>query len=166
MRAIAIATGRPYQEIYDRVNAAAVRERTGTRKRGKSNARTGVYRTSIRRVMKELGWVWTPTMEIGSGCMVHLRAEELPPGRLVVSVSKHLTAVIDGVIHDTHDCSRRGKRCVYGFWQAPAEAGRVGKLEPFRNEVVVHAPVRRELKHVVEEPRRKKSFLEWLFGRD
>src|ERR1700730_2873392 len=51
--------------------------------------------------------------------MVGLRAKELPPGRLVVSVSKHLTAVIDGVIHDTHDPSRHGKRCVYGYWQPP-----------------------------------------------
>jgi hypothetical protein len=128
VRAIAIATGRPYQEIYERVNGAAVYERTGTRKRGKSNARTGVYRTSIKRVMKGLGWVWTPTMQIGSGCRVHLRADELPAERLVVSVSKHLTAVIDGVIHDTHDCSRRGTRCVYGYWQA---------LETWRGRAVI-----------------------------
>src|SRR5271167_5110794 len=123
VRAIAIAARQPYQEIYDLVNSAAVHERTGKRKRGKSDARTGVYRTSIKRVMKALGWVWTPTMQIGSGCTVHLRADELPEGRLVVSVSKHLTAVVDGVIHDTHDCSRRGTRCVYGYWQAP-ESGR------------------------------------------
>jgi len=24
--------------------------------------------------------------------------------------------VIDGVLHDTHDCSRDGTRCVYGYW--------------------------------------------------
>ena len=47
VRAIAIATGRPYQQIYDLVNSAAVHERTGKRKRGISNARTGVYRTSL-----------------------------------------------------------------------------------------------------------------------
>jgi hypothetical protein len=68
---------------------------------------------------------------------------ELPAGRLVVSVSKHYTAVLDGVIHDTHDPQRdasvvrpdRGeplaagerrvpggqvvktaRRCVYGYW--------------------------------------------------
>lgn len=117
VRSMAIATGLPYQQIYDLVNGAAAYERTGTRKRGKSNARTGVYKTSIKRIMKSLGWAWTPTMQIGSGCIVHLRADELPPGRLVVSVSKHLTAVIDGVIHDTHDPSRRGTRCVYGYWQ-------------------------------------------------
>jgi hypothetical protein len=119
VRSIAIATGLPYQHIYDMVNRASTRERTGTRKRGISNARTGVYKSTIHRVMKELGWTWTPTMQIGSGCKVHLRPNELPHGRLVVSVSKHLTTMIDGIIYDTHDCSRRGKRCVYGYWQPP-----------------------------------------------
>jgi hypothetical protein len=55
-------------------------------------------------------------MHIGSGCQVHLRREELPAGRLVVQASKHVVAVIDGVIHDTHDSSRDGTRCVYGYW--------------------------------------------------
>jgi hypothetical protein len=142
VRSIAIATGLPYQKVYDLVNEAAKCERTGTRKRGKSNARTGVYKTSIHRVMKSLGWVWTPTMQIGSGCTVHLRADELPPGRLVVSVSKHLTAVIDGVIHDTHDCSRRGTRCVYGYWRS---------IETNQSR---STPV----------PKRQRTFLEWLFG--
>jgi hypothetical protein len=27
---------------------------------------------------------------------------------------------IDGVIHDTHDPSLRGTRCVYGYWQCVA----------------------------------------------
>src|SRR5271168_1561559 len=117
VRSVAIATGIPYQRVYDYVNQLAVNERTGTRKRGKSNARTGVYRATFRKMMESLGWVWTPTMHIGSGCKMHLRARELPPGRLVVSVSKHVTCVIDGVIHDTHDCSRRGTRCVYGYWR-------------------------------------------------
>lgn len=159
VRAIAIATARPYQEIYDLVNSAAVHERTGKRKRGISNARTGVYKVSIKRIMKHLGWIWTPTMQIGSGCTVHLRADELPSGRLVVSVSKHLTAVIDGVIHDTHDCSRRGKRCVYGYWQPPG-------LRPVRSlSPNVPSPVKKpSSNNQVEKPRRSKSFLEWLFG--
>jgi len=66
--------------------------------------------------MESTGWQWPPTMLIGQGCKVHLRAEELPAGRLVVSVSKHLVAVIDGVIQDTHDPSRNGTRCVYGYF--------------------------------------------------
>jgi hypothetical protein len=55
-------------------------------------------------------------MTIGAGCQVHLLANELSKGRLIVKVSKHLTAVIDGVIQDTHNPSRGGLRCVYGYY--------------------------------------------------
>ena len=56
-------------------------------------------------------------MKIGSGCKVHLSEDELPNGRLVCNLSGHVTCVIDGVINDTYDCSRDGKRCVYGYWK-------------------------------------------------
>ncbi len=115
-RAIAIATGLPYREVYDGLNAAAQRERCGSRKRGKSAARTGVHKPTTRRYLESLGWTWVPTMKIGTGCRVHLVDGELPPGRLIVSVSRHLVAVIDGVIHDTFDPSRGARRCVYGYW--------------------------------------------------
>lgn len=115
-RAIAIATERPYQEVYDLINEYAKSERTGKRKRGKSSARNGVYKQTIRKVMEHYGWRWIPTMQIGQGCKVHLDENELPAGRLVVSVSKHETAVIDGVLNDTYDCTRDGNRCVYGYY--------------------------------------------------
>lgn len=120
-RAIAIATGRPYREVYDDLNGLGKQERQRTSKRtgkpkSKSSARTGVYKPTIREYMKSLGWVWHPTMQIGKGCTVHLRAEELPPGRLVVTVSRHSVAVIDGVVHDNHDSRRGGTRCVYGYY--------------------------------------------------
>jgi hypothetical protein len=70
--------------------------------------------------MLELGFIWTPTMQIGSGCQTHLTADELPTGRLVCNVSRHYVAVIDGVINDTYNCSRKGKRCVYGYWMMNA----------------------------------------------
>ena len=119
-RAIAIATGLPYQQVYDGINAEAKRERRGK----KSSARSGVFKGTQKRFIEEtLGWKWTPTMQIGSGCKVHLRADELPPGRLIVSVSRHCVAVIDGVIHDIDkDVARDGSRCVYGYWTAPVEA--------------------------------------------
>ena len=66
--------------------------------------------------MNQLGWIWHPTMSIGQGCKVHLKENELPKGRLVVSVSHHETAVIDGVLHDTYDCTREESRCVYGYY--------------------------------------------------
>lgn len=115
-RAIAIATCKPYAEIYDLINQYAAMERGhGSRKRV-SSARTGVFKPTIRKVMSALGWTWHPCMAIGSGCTTHLDADQLPPGRLVVSVSRHCCAVIDGVLHDTHDCTRGGTRCVYGYF--------------------------------------------------
>lgn len=115
-RAVAIATGLDYKRVYDDINELAKSERTGKRKRGKSSARNGVYKDTIRKLMVKYGWKWVPTMKVGQGCKVHLREDELPSGRLVVSVSRHLTAVIDGVCHDTYDPSRDGTRCVYGYF--------------------------------------------------
>ena len=114
-----IATGKPYQEVYDALNALATRERTGKRKKTISNARTGVHKATYHRYLISLGWKWTPTMAIGQGCKVHLKADELPSGRLIVALSRHLSVVIDGVIHDTHDPSRGGTRCVYGYFTEP-----------------------------------------------
>ena len=66
-------------------------------------------------------------MQVGSGCRVHLRREELPKGRLVVRLSRHLTAVIDGVIHDIYNPDRRGTRCVYGYFKLAQNHGKAEK---------------------------------------
>jgi hypothetical protein len=118
-RSIAIATDKPYQEVYDALNRLAQAERISKRKKRRSSSRTGIYRQTYQRYLESLGWRWTSTMSIGSGCRVHLRALELPPGSLIVKVSRHLTAVIDGVLYDTHNCSRGGTRCVYGYFLRP-----------------------------------------------
>ena len=118
-RAIAIASGRPYDEVYK-----ALAEGNGTQRatsRTKKRARTARNGINVKRkwfkdYMAALGFEWTATMGIGTGCRVHLKADELPTGRLVVSVSKHYVAVIDHVIHDTDNPDRDGTRCVYGYW--------------------------------------------------
>lgn len=115
---MAIATSLPYAEVHDALNALGRTERTGSRKNGRSNARTGVYAATLRRYMASIGWRWVSTMGIGTGCTVHLARGGLPQGRLVVSVSRHFTAVIDGVVHDTHNPTRGGRRCVYGYYRA------------------------------------------------
>lgn len=117
-RAIAIATEMPYKEVYDMINRYGKAERL-TKKRaraGKSNARTGVWKETARKIMTDLGWTWHPTMKVGSGCKVHLKDGELPNGRIMCLVSHHYVAVIDGVLHDTYDSSRDGSRCVYGYF--------------------------------------------------
>lgn len=150
-RAIAIATGLPYQQVYDDLSHGCRNQRLTKRSRAKSSARDGVAvrRKWFKDYMTRLGWRYTACMGIGTGCKVHLNASELPSGRLIVQVSKHYCAVIDGVIHDTHNPSERGvtifprnylgniplgairqpngdyyyspERCVYGYWQ-PASA--------------------------------------------
>ncbi|HEX5308955.1 MAG TPA: hypothetical protein VFW38_07735 [Solirubrobacteraceae bacterium] len=126
VRAIAIATQHSYLNVYDSLHRYALSDRVlmakyelqyGAQARRHASPRTGVNRRVYDRYLTEIGWVWTPTMQIGQGCTVHLRAEELPSGRLIVRVSKHMCAVVDGVIHDTDDPSRGGTRCVYGYWQ-------------------------------------------------
>ena len=123
VRSIAIVTGMPYKKVYeDLYNANEVFRTTSKTKLARSlkqksdTPRTGTHRVVFKKYLAQLGWQWTPTMFIGQGCKVHLKKEELPSGTLIVSCSKHITVVKDGILHDTHDCSRNGTRCVYGYW--------------------------------------------------
>ncbi len=123
VRSIAIATGISYQKIYQDLYDANEKFRIKSRsKLAKSlikkndSPRTGTHRAVLKKYLKQLGWKWTPTMFIGQGCKVHLKKEELPNDTLIVSCSKHITVVINGVLNDTYDCSRNGTRCVYGYW--------------------------------------------------
>lgn len=126
-RAIAIATGRDYREVYDALHDLA-RERAKTARRKRHGSpRNGVHRNVYEPYLVALGWRWAPTMQIGSGCTVHLRADELPRGRVIVALSRHLSAVIDGVVHDNHDPSRDGTRCVYGYYTLETRGGHDGK---------------------------------------
>lgn len=113
-RAVAIVTGKPYRDVY--AELAALMAAKGKAR----SARNGIAKKVTRSYIESLGWQWWPTMQIGSGCQVHLDAAELPSGRLIVSVSKHIVAVIDGVVHDTHDPTREGTRCVYGYYRKEA----------------------------------------------
>ena len=131
-RAIAIATEQDYKKVYDEL-AALNKKRSG-----KKSARNGVNRKDIRAYMADLGWEWHPTMGIGTGCKVHLDADELPSGRIVCSLSRHLVAVIDGVLHDTYD-SAWERRCVYGYWTEPKGPKRRkghGDRKRFEKEVI------------------------------
>jgi hypothetical protein len=121
-RAVAIASGKPYQEIYEVMAHGNATQRKTKQTRDsmtKRSARNGVYtqRKWFKDYMKSIGFKWTPTMLVGSGCKVHLKKDELPDGRLVAMVSKHCVAMIDGIINDLYDCSRDGTRCVYGYWR-------------------------------------------------
>lgn len=115
VRAIAIATRLPYQKVYD--DLFELNKATNARGMKTSPRDGGTTMKTIKKYMADNAFDWTPTMSIGSGTTVHLRDGELPMGRLVVRCSRHMVAVIDGVIQDTHDPSRDGTRAVYGYFR-------------------------------------------------
>lgn len=107
IRSIAIVTGKDYKEVYD--EASKVIGYT---------PRNGVKHRDTKRLMSHFGGTWTALMKVGCGCKYHLTDNEIPMiGRIICNVSKHCVAVINGVINDTYDPSRGGKRCVYGYWR-------------------------------------------------
>jgi hypothetical protein len=122
-RAIAIATQKPYREVHDALIAGSVRHiREDNSEYAKWARRKGGVRVFhadhgctpevYGAYLESLDWKHTPTKRQG----IHLRANELPRGRLIVEISRHLVAVIDGVIHDTHDCGEGGRIRVQGYW--------------------------------------------------
>ena len=68
VRAIAVATQKPYREVYDAINALAVEERA--RRGRRSSARSGVGRTTYEGYLRALGWEWVPTCRLvpAAGC--------------------------------------------------------------------------------------------------
>ena len=127
VRALAIAAELPYLDALRLLEVkqgewlSASRSRHARGDRGSVSPLHGTWREALDAALAELGWQWHATMRIGSGCTMRLRASELPSGRIIVRLSRHYAAVIDGVLHDDHDCSRGGTRCVYGYW-APSRA--------------------------------------------
>jgi hypothetical protein len=124
-RAISIATGLDYQEVYNELKSRNAEFSIGwskvaraIKKKG-STPRDGVNKKVYSKYLEDLGFTWVATMGIGTGCKVHLRSDELPSGTIICRLSRHLCSVINGIIQDTHDCSRDGTRCVYGYWYKP-----------------------------------------------
>lgn len=119
VRAIAIVTNQSYQKVYNDLHECTKKyvKKHWSKRRKNNTPNNGLWKGVVSDYLSSLGMEWIPTMFIGKGCKVHLKKSELPNGRIVVCVSKHFTAVIDGVIYDTYDCSRGGTRCVYGYYK-------------------------------------------------
>ncbi len=122
-RAIAIATGQPYRLVLSRLTEGIQTQRLGRKGQKKDTSiaqGVRIQRKWFKDYMKSLGWAWTPTMGIGTGCKVHLQSGELPTGRLIVNVSQHLVAVIDGVCQelDVDFFSCRGYTSQSEMWSA------------------------------------------------
>jgi hypothetical protein len=120
-RAITIATGKPYAEVYEALKARHARYvkrlRPGSAAHGVEERRrtkpvdNGCGEKIYGPYLRSLGWQYTRLR-----ARVYLRAGALPSGRLIVLVNHHLVAVIDGAIHDTYDSGGHGKRPVASYW--------------------------------------------------
>ena len=122
-RAVAIITEQPYQVVYDELQRRQEEwrlksnsKRAMITKPHRNKVHFGTFMFVVKEYLLDLGWKWKPTMGIGTGCKVHLKASELPKGRILCRLSRHFVAVIDGVINDTYNPSRDRTRCVYGYF--------------------------------------------------
>lgn len=124
-RALAIATGEPYKLVYNELFETA-KEYSRTKKDAVAERirihgatpRRGVNKQIYDIFLKKRGWGWIPKKEEKNGkCLLNEEYFGEKKGTYIVRVSKHLTVVKDGVLLDSYDCSREGKRGVYGYYR-------------------------------------------------
>lgn len=139
VRSVAIASQRPYKDVYREIaEINLITRKTKTRKTvGKKTARYGVYTDAppFTRYMQSIGWAWVGMPSGRNSTPVFFRRGNLPGGRIIVSIQSHYCAVIDGVIHDTHDGSDNGNAIVLGYWV------RESTTKPFRFRWYGDSPV-------------------------
>ena len=108
-RAITIASGRDYLEVYQSLKKAIGTPRNGVQTNKKS----------FKDWMVANGFKWVACSGIGSTMSVHFIKGELPQGKLVCSVAGHYVAVINDQVFDTWDSrynSFNELRRIYGYW--------------------------------------------------
>lgn len=77
---------------------------------GADRKMNGVPNYLSMHYLEMLGWKRTKVTR------TFLRKGSLPMGRIIVLTPRHMLAVIDGVIHDTYDSSKRGTRKVQAIY--------------------------------------------------
>lgn len=103
-RAIAIASGKPYLAVRKLLLASAKRER---RRKDRSHPDAGVHRAVYEPVMRALGASWHPLWgprNLSWRAVTRLGHFTRGRGdtRIVLSMRGHLSAVVRGVLRDTH----------------------------------------------------------------
>ena len=104
-RAMAIAMAMDYQMAYDLI--AHANQSQGLAK----SARNGISKALYSDVLNARGWVWHPAPKFEGR---KARASDMPQGIVIARQAGHYVAIIDGIPHDTWDCS---DRMVYGYWK-------------------------------------------------
>ncbi len=112
-RAIAIATGTSYRNIYNSLGELS-----------HMTPRNGVATSVSAEFLEALGWTYKTT------CVWSFSAELLPKGPIIIDLvdrrayrSGHYCCVIDHVIYDTWNPSDDDDLVIRGFWTRPAIEG-------------------------------------------
>ena len=108
-RAIAIAEDRDYGEVRADLMEATKAWRTKSRSRKaksskSASVRNGTYPEVYRPYLESRGWTRTSLVKFGSPERSHMLPSDVPSGRVIVEIPKHVAAIIDHKLHDTHDC--------------------------------------------------------------
>lgn len=106
VRAIAIATNQDYKQVYNDLKKL----NNGV------SCRNGTPKEVSKKYLLSKGWIWVG-INRRDGDYCRLSEEFFSNNKTyIASVSKHLTAIVNGVINDTYDCSKDGERTVYGYY--------------------------------------------------
>lgn len=119
-RAIAIAGGFAYADVYE-----ALTELNGM------TPRNGTFDLASTEYLKRQGW-----SEHRFERTTPVALQDLPPGRLIVRLDGHLSAVIDRTIHDTYDPRHGGRLMLEGYYWHPRDAATAGHLRPSEGQSV------------------------------
>lgn len=103
IRAIAVATGEKYKDIYKAIFAMAKANPTFRQAMypHRCSPRFGVYQEHYQEYLEARGWKWIPATELQpeSGKITEENIKMV--GTAIIKVHRHLMAVKDGVVHDS-----------------------------------------------------------------
>lgn len=105
VRAMSIACQVPYIDARALIKRSA---KLGLA--GNAAISRGVYVVDFSFALETLGWKWQKAPILHGR---KAKAANLPPGRFIARMANHYAAVIDGVVYDQWDSSRK---MVYGYW--------------------------------------------------
>lgn len=115
VRAIAIASERPYDEVYDELAAAGRQCGRGTAK--------NVWQVLLSDRGERIAF---PAVAGQARMKPAEFCRRFPSGRWVIQMAGHVAAVVDGVVHD--DFQPRETACVYAAWcVAPHQESDLGQ---------------------------------------
>ncbi len=114
VRAICLALELDYKNTYNHLNNF-LKSRGSYSKR--NNSRTSILQDDLMAYMDLLGWEYKPLKKI-KGRYHHLNPVDLAqlPPVYIALLRKHIVAVKFGYVMDRYDCTKNGRRAVYGVF--------------------------------------------------